>query len=490
MFIGVDIGTSAVKIVLVNEAEEAIAEAAIPLSPSHPSPLWSEDDPDQWWRALCLGFDALAREAPVAMSGVRAIGLSGQMHSLVALDAADRPVRPAILWNDGRADQEASGLATLGLELQLQMGVLPMPGFTGPKLLWLAHNEPDIFHRMRALMLAKDYVRLKLSGEKLTDVSDAAGTWLLDQERREWSREALDACQVDATLLPRLIESVAAGGTLRPDLAAKWGLPNDVVIAGGAGDVAAGGIGIGAVSAGNAFISLGTSAQVFVADTAHRPQPERLVHAFCHALPGRWYRMAALLNGASPLSAAARWTGGEDVATLLAEAEADFVGPSRLLALPYLSGERTPHNDPLARGTLVGLTRSTTRSEVLQAFCEGVAFSLADGLDVLTRNEGRPGQLALIGGGARSRFWAKLIASVLDVSLVRHCSSERGPAFGAARIARLSVTGEDPATVIVPPAIEDIIESDPELHAAYQPRLEAFRDLYRALKPIWPAVSS
>jgi xylulokinase len=283
------------------------------------------------------------------------------MHSLVALDAEDRPVRPAILWNDGRSHAEAAELAALGLDLQRRTGVLPMPGFTGPKLLWLARNEPGAFARTRSILLAKDYVRLKLSGERATDVSDAAGTWLLDQYRRAWCDDAVAACGAAPGLLPRLVESPEATGTVRPELAARWGLRKDVVVDGGADDVAAGGIGIGAVNPGDAFVSLGTSAQVFVADDAHRPEPELLVHAFCHALPGRWFRMAALLNGASPLAAALPWTGGESVAALLAEVEAASAGPSRLLALPYLSGERTPHNDPLARGAIVGLDAATTR---------------------------------------------------------------------------------------------------------------------------------
>jgi xylulokinase len=487
MLIGVDIGTSAVKIVLVDDDETVVADAELPLHPTRPAPLWSEDDPDAWWQALSDGLDKLAAEAPRAMSGVRAIGLSGQMHSLVALDAEDRPVRPAILWNDGRSHAEAAELAALGLDLQRRTGVLPMPGFTGPKLLWLARNEPGAFARTHSILLAKDYVRLKLSGERATDVSDAAGTWLLDQYRRAWCDDAVAACGATPGLLPRLVESPEATGTVRPELAARWGLRKDVVVAGGAADVAAGGIGIGAVNPGDAFVSLGTSAQVFVADDAHRPEPELLVHAFCHALPGRWFRMAALLNGASPLAAALPWTGGESVTSLLAEVEAAYAGPSRLLALPYLSGERTPHNDPLARGAVVGLDAATTRADVMQALCEAIAFSLVDGLEVL--GDPPPSRLALIGGGARSAFWAKLIASVMGVTLVRYRASERGPAFGAARLARIAAGGGDASTIVVPPAVTDTIEPDLALHDAYRPRVEAFRALYRALKPMWPAVA-
>ncbi|WP_119390893.1 xylulokinase [Taklimakanibacter lacteus] len=489
MYLGIDIGTSAVKFILVDAAQEVVASAEEPLAPVQPRPLWSEDDPEKWWQAVATGLDRLARDHAKPMSGVRGIGLSGQMHSAVLLDAADQPVRPAILWNDGRSTREAAELAALGIGLQRETGVLPMPGFTGPKFLWLKRHEPDAVKRTRTLLIAKDFIRLKLSGEKLTDVTDAAGAWLIDQDKRQWSQAALAACGIDAQLLPRLVESRSAGAPLKDDLARRWGLPVNVVIAAGAGDVAAGGIGVGVVNPGDGFVSLGTSAQVFLADTKHLPDPERLVHAFCHGLPDRWFRMAALLNGASPLAAFARWSGEADIAALLQEAEASFTGPSYLLALPYLYGERTPLNDPLARAALVGMTNSTTRADLVQAILESVAFSLADGLDVLTGGSAKPQSLALIGGGARSAFWAKLIASILEVSLVRYDASDRGPAYGAARLARLAVTGEEARAVVIPPPVKDVIAPDPALSEAYRPRIEAFRSLYRALKPVWPLVT-
>lgn len=489
MQIGIDIGTSAVKFLLVDDAQSLVANIERPLHPVQPKPSWSEDDPELWWQAVADGLDLLARDHRKAMSGVRAIGLSGQMHAVILLDDADVPVRPAILWNDGRSVREAAELAQLGPALQREMGILPMPSFTGPKFLWLKRNEPDAVRRSRTLLLAKDFVRLKLSGEKVTDVSDAAGAWLIDEAKRQWSDRALAACGIDRSLLPALLESREASATLKRDLAARWGMPAHVVIAAGAGDVPAGGIGVGAINPGDGFISLGTSAQIFLADTAHHPDPGRLVHAFCHALPDRWYRMAALLNGAGPLSAVARWTGDGDVAALLAEVEANFRGPSYLLALPYLFGERTPHNDPLARAALVGMTSSTSRADLVQAVLEGIAFSLCDGLDALIGQQMRPESLALIGGGARSAFWAKLIASALDLRLVRYEASDRGPAFGAARLARLAVTKEDAKAVVVPPPVRDVIEPDSALHEAYQPRLQAFRTLYKALVPVWPAVA-
>ncbi|MDQ0471191.1 xylulokinase [Labrys wisconsinensis] len=483
MFLGIDLGTSAVKINLVDEHQRVVASADRALHPVQPRPLWSEDDPESWWTAVADGLDQLAAEHPAAMAAVAGIGLSGQMHGALLLDGEDRPVRPAILWNDGRAAAEAAELAGLGEAVQAEMGVLAMPGFAGPKILWLAKHEPETIRRARHLLLPKDFIRLKLCGERATDVTDAGGAWLLDEANRRWSPTALGACGVDPAWLPRLVESREPTGTLRPEIAARWGMGTGVVVAGGAGDATAGGIGIGSVHEGDGFLSLGTSAQIFAAAAAHRPDPGRMVHAFCHAVPGMWCRIAALLNGASPLAAAARWTGNAEIGVLLAEAEARFKGPSRLLALPYLFGERTPHNDPHALGAIVGLTASTHRADLIQAVLEGVAFSLVDGLDTLAASGTRFERLAFIGGGTRSPFWARIIASAMGVALVKYDASDRGPAFGAARLARLAATGEPVADVVVAPPVQSVIEPDPTLHEAYKPRIEAFRSLYRALKP-------
>ena len=486
MFIGIDVGTSAVKIVLVDEAQVLVGAVEQPLAPRQPRPGWSEDDAEAWWAATEAGLDRLSREHAGAMAAVRAIGLSGQMHAALLLDAADHPVRPAILWNDGRSAAEADDLAGMaGPALQARLGVRPMAGFTGPKIKWLRTHEPATLDAARHLLLPKDYLRLKLTGERATDVSDAAGSWLLDEAARDWSHEAMSLCGVDPAWLPRLLEANAVSGTVLPALAARWGLPPGVAVAAGGGDAAVGGVGIGAIGPGQGFISLGTSAQVFVAAREHRPNPERLVHAFCHALPGTWYAMAALLNGASPLATTMRWVGRTDIGAMLAEVEAGFTGPSPLLALPYLFGERTPHNDPDARGAIVGLTGSTTPQGIVLAVLEAVAFSLADGLDALVGDGSPPEALGFIGGGSRSAFWGRLIASVLGMPLVRYAGSDRGPAFGAARLARLCLPGETIADVVVPPSVDGVIEPDPRLHEAYAPRLAAFRALYQALRPVF-----
>ncbi len=481
LFLGIDAGTSSVKIV-VADSRAILAATDEPLHPRQPRPSWSEDDAEQWWDAVAAGLDRLAAASPDLFGRIRGIGLSGQMHAALLLDAADRPVRPAILWNDGRSAVEAAELARRA-DLCHTGGVTPMPGFTGPKILWLRRHEPEVLDRTRHLLLPKDYLRLKLTGERITDVSDAAGTWFLDQARRDWSPEALEACGVDVAWLPGLVESTVVAGRLRPEQASRWGLKPGIPVAGGGGDTAVGGVGIGAVTEGSGFVSLGTSGQVFLATSEARPDPDRITHAFCHALPELWYSMAAMLNGASPLVSVARWTGRPDVATLLAETEAAYVGPSRLLALPYLFGERTPHNDPDVRGALIGLTGSTGPADIGQAMLEAIAFSLRDGLDALVPSGSRPESLGFIGGGSRSRFWGRIVASVLGITLVRYEGAERGPAFGAARLARLAVTGEDPAAVATPPRVADTIAPDTRLSDLYAPRLASFRSLYRALKP-------
>ena len=481
--IGIDLGTSAAKVVVVDERQTVRAAAEAPLATSRPSPLASEQDCDSWWAAVGSALDRIAAEAPAAMAEVVAIGLSGQMHATVLLDAQDRPIRPAMLWNDGRAHAEADELKRLGPDLAAELGVPALANFTAPKLLWLARHEPRALARTRSLLLPKDLIRLHLTGEHATDPSDAAGTWLLDEARRTWSERAIAAIGLDPALLPRLVEGSAPSGTVRPDIAARFGLRPGVIVAGGGGDTMVGGVGIGAVEDGRAFVGLSTSAQIFVAANAHRPAPERLVHAFCHAIPGRWCQISALLNGASVLAALAHLLGDADIPALLAEVEAGFKGPSRLLVLPYLQGERTPHDDPYARGVVFGLGGDTSRADLVQAALEGVAFSLADGRDALAAGGVRVESAGIIGGGARSRFWTRLIASVLDVPLRVYAGAERGPAFGAARLARLALGAGDWSAILAEPPITETIAPDPRLADAYRPRIDAFRRLYRALRP-------
>ncbi|WP_029031076.1 xylulokinase [Salinarimonas rosea] len=480
-FLGLDLGTSALKAVLVDEAQRVLASAEIPLDTQRPRPLWSEQDPDTWWDAAVAALAALRAQAPDAYAATRAIGLSGQMHGATLLDAGDRPIRPAILWNDGRAHEEAASLAAGHPGLAATVGVKPMPGLGAPKLAWLARHEPEAFARIRTVLLPKDYLRLRLCGERATDMSDAAGTWWLDQARRDWCDAALAAGGLDRARMPRLVEGTEPTGVVRPAIAAQLGLTEGVIVAGGGGDVAAGAVGLGAVDEGAAFVSLGTSAQIFVASAAYRAAPDALVHAFCHCVPQRWFAMAAMLNGASVLAWAARLL-GLSVADALAAAAREPDGPSRVLFLPYLAGERTPHDDPHARGVLVGLDTDGGPGAVMRAVLDGLVLSMVDGRDALAGAGVAVPGAGLIGGGARSAFLARLLASALDAPLTRYSGGEAGPAVGAARLGRIAATGASVAEIATPPPILDVTAPDPALRDAYAERLPRWRALYRALR--------
>jgi xylulokinase len=480
ILLGIDLGTSSLKAVLVDEREKVLAASSAPLKTSVPRPGWSEQDPHDWRRALEKVIGELRATAPTALGAVRALGLSGQMHGAVILDEAGEPIRPAILWNDARATEECAQLEAAVPDLPWIAGIHAMPGFTAPKLLWLKAHEPENFPRIKRIVLPKDYLRLFLTGEAATDMADAAGTLWLDQGARDWSDAMLAASGLDRSQMPALKEGPETTGSLRADVLNAWGIEGPVVAAAGAGDVAAAAIGIGAVDDGDAFISLGTSAQFFVADDRYRPKPEALIHAFAHALPKKWFRMAAMLNGATCLDLVAGVIGG-DIADLLKRAEAAYRGPSRVLFLPYLSGERTPHDDPYARGVFAGLDHDVGPLDLVQAVLEGVAFSLLEARRLMESADVRLGRVSAVGGGARSRFWMQIAANVLGIPVVRHAGGETGPAFGAARLARMALTGEKPGDVCAKPPIRDVCEPDPALTAAYAPRFEVYRKLYRAL---------
>jgi xylulokinase len=480
--IGIDVGTSAIKVVLVDDQQMILADSSRQLELRAPHPQWSEQDPEDWWVAVCEALASLRQSAGRRWQDVRGIGLSGQMHGAVLLNRDGKVLRPAILWNDGRSDHECRELAMAMPEIGNIAGVPAMPGLTAPKLLWLRKHEPELHKQIAHVLLPKDYIRFRLTGERLTDVSDAAGTLWLDQARREWSSELLAASGMSGLQMPRLLESPAAGGPLLAVVAGELGLPADVVVAAGAGDAAAGAIGIGAINEGDAFLSLGTSAQMFIATGSFRPKPEKYVHAFCHAVPDRWFQMAAMLNGAACLAWIARQLNSADIGSLLHRAEAETTGPSELVFLPYLTGERTPHNDPFARGAFIGLGADTTPSAIVRAVLEGVAFSCVDARDCLAAAGSKLAGLGVIGGGAQSAFWCGIVASALDLPLTRYESGEIGPAFGAARLARLALTGEPPDAVCIKPAIRDIIAPNPALVDVYAHRQPHFRDLYNRLK--------
>jgi len=478
MYLGIDLGTSAVKTVLVDDAQRVIASQSRPLTISSPRAGYSEQDPVQWIDATFATLDALKASHGKELAAVKGIGLSGQMHGATLLDASSRPLRPCILWNDGRSAAECRVLEQRWPALRTITGNKAMPGFTAPKLLWIAAHEPEIFAAIKLVVLPKAYLRLVLSGEAIEDVSDASGTLWLDAARRDWSDTALAATGLSRDQMPRLVEGCAPATTLRGELARRWGMTKPPVIAGGAGDNPAGAVGIGAVQPGTAFVTLGTSGALLVPTSTIAANPDRAVHTFCHAIPGMWIQAGAILSAASCLAWAARLFGVTE-AELLAPLGSRPRAPSPVSFLPYLAGERTPHDDPAVRGMLDGLSHGTDRETIVQAVLEGVAFALADCRDALAGAGIAIAEADVIGGGSRSSFWLSVLANVLNVPVHRFAGGETGAAFGAARLGRLAVTGEAIATVCTRPQRVETFEPDTGLTDAYAERLPAWRELYR-----------
>ncbi|HEY6758822.1 MAG TPA: xylulokinase [Baekduia sp.] len=469
--VGLDVGTSSTKGLVVDETGAVLAEAERAYPLSSPRPGWAEQDPEDWWRAAEAVLDELgARDAD-------GIGLTGQMHGLVVLGADERPLRPAILCNDGRSQPQCDAIeARLGVERLVTLsGNRALAGFTAPKLLWLAEEEPDTYNRIRHVLLPKDYVRFRLTGERATDVADASGTLLLDVGARAWSPALMREFGVDPAWLPRVLESPDVSGTTR-----AGGVP----VAAGAGDQAAGALGVGVVAEdGPASIVLGTSGVVFAARDRYAPDPRGRVHAFCHAVPGAWHVMGVELSAAGAL----RWlrdaTVGPDGASydaLVAEAARWPAGVEGLRFAPYLTGERTPHADAGVRAAFVGLGLRHDRGALVRAVLEGVAHGLADGWDLI---DPKPSVGRLSGGGARSELWTAIVAATLDVPLERTASSA-GAAFGAALLGGVAggVFGDVRAAVAACVRPTARVEPDPALVDAYAGNRDAFRRLYPLLR--------
>ena len=489
MHLGFDLGTSGVKAVLTDAAGAVAAQATASLTVSRPQPGWSEQDPAAWWSALVAAVAALRetlRETPHEsgdLSGVRGIGLSGQQHGAVLLDARERVLRPAILWDDGRSAAECAALDPLARSIA---GNLAMPGFTAPKLLWVRRHEPDLFRATARVLLPKDWLRLRLVGEAVSEPSDASGTLWLDVAARQWSPALLEATGLDERHMPRLVEGNAISGQLRPDAATELGLPPGIPVAGGAGDNAAGAVGIGCTRPGQGFVSLGTSGVVFVTDAGPKPLPERTVHAFCHCLPNTWHRMSVILSAAGSLAWFAA-VSGVSAPDLLAEMEQAPEERGHVTFLPYLSGERTPHNDAQARGAFLGLDAGTSRADLTRALLEGVAFALADGLDALQPGGLPESALWVIGGGGQSAAWLRILAAALERPLLPVTGASVGPALGAARLARAACGDAGPSDPYPPPPALPPIEPERTLTEKLAPRRAAFRRLYPLLRPEFAA---
>ena len=476
MFLGIDIGTSAVKAAVINETGLLVGEASASLDVSRPNPTWSEQDPEDWWAATNEAVQGLSSEL---RRGVRAVGLAGQMHGATLLDAADKPLRPAILWNDGRSEEECTELEAAEPNSREITANMAFPGFTAPKLLWVRKHEPDVFGATQAVLLPKDFVRLKMTGEKATDASDASGTLWLDVGKRRWSEAMLAACGLAERHMPRLFEGVEVTGVLRAEVARDWGM-DEIPVAAGAGDNAAAAIGAGVTADGEAFISLGTSGVSFVATDRLRANPDSGLHAFCHALPDRWHQMSVMLSAASSLEWAANLL-CMDVAELIhCASRADERATP--IFLPYLTGERTPHADAHAQAAFFGMTADTDTPEISRAVLDGVAMGLRDGLDVILAAGSRVDSFTVVGGGSRSAYWGGLIAGVLERPLIYREGGAVGPALGAARLAQVASGEGTVQGSCAPPRITDTVEPDPRVAQYFADRLPRFRALYAILK--------
>ncbi len=483
MFLGIDLGTSGVKVLLLDPLHHVVATADAPLTLSSPHPHWSEQHPQDWWAALDRAMHQLKSSVPHALADVRGIGLSGQMHGAVILDEHHKVLRPAILWNDTRASAQCRELEAREPRSRQITGNLAMPGFTAPKLLWLREHEPDAFAQTRLVLLPKDWLRLRLTGEAVSEMSDAAGTLWLDTGARRWSDAMLDACGLSQRHMPRLIEGREVSGQLLPEVAHSWGLRPGVVVAGGAGDNAASAIGVGAVRAGQGFVSLGTSGVIFLVTDAYRPNPASAVHAFAHAVPGRWHQMSVMLSAASAFGWVTRLTGRSSESALALEAQALSLSgrAGAPIFLPYLSGERTPHNDADASGTFIGLRAGHDAGHLAYAVMEGVTFGLMDGLQAMQGPEAGGPPLSLVGGGSRSDLWTQMIASGLGRTLLRDDAAAAAAALGAARLGWMAAGGREEAVCVTAGGAVRF-EPDADEAALLQQRHRQFRSLYPALR--------
>ena len=485
MFLGIDVGTSEVKVLLLDAEHHVVGVTGSSLEVSRPHVGHSEQEPATWWSATQSALTQLKTKFPVQYAAIKAIGLSGQMHGAVLLGASNQVLRPAILWNDTRSAKECEEMMAELPALPQIAGSLAMPGFTAPKLRWLAKHEPAVFTKIAKVILPKDYIRFMLTDEFVSDMSDASGSMWLDVEKRAWSAELLKLTGLTEAHMPSLVEGSAASGNLTPQAAETLGLPVGIVVAGGAGDNASSAVGMGAVNAGEGFLSLGTSGVLFVVTPKYQPNASSATHAFCHAVPDRWHQMSVMLSAASCLQWVTRLLGASSEAALEAQASGlNAVQRAKApLFLPYLSGERTPHNDAVTRGSFHELSNDTDAAALAYSVIEGVSFGLADGMRALQAAGCGVTQLSLVGGGARSALWAQQLATLLNINIVTHEESAAGGALGAARLAWLA-TGAAVADVCLTPKISKIYKPDAEELKILAPRYQRFRAIYPALKSI------
>ena len=482
MYLGLDLGTSGLRGLLVQEDGSIIGSAQETYNVDHPQASWSEQDPTQWTKACEGVINSLRARYADAFSDLKGIGVSGHMHGATLLDSSGSVLRPCMLWNDTRAHLEAQKLDELEC-FQEVSGNIVFPGFTAPKVLWVANNEPEIFSKIAKILLPKDYMNFWLTGNYVSDMSDAAGTSWLDCGAREWSRDLLSKSGVRQDQVPDLFEGSAPIGNLRSELAEQWGVGRNVMVVGGGGDNAAAACGVGALKEGDAFVSLGTSGVLLAAKDSFTPMPTSAVHTFCHAVPNRWYQMGVILAATDSLN----WLSqilDTDAADLAGVVGTSISGPNKMQFLPYLSGERTPHNDSAIRGAMLNIDIASTRNDMVQAVMEGVSFALRDNLEALKSTGTNLSRVLGIGGGAQSQFWVELVATVLDLPIDLPEKGEFGAALGAARLAIVGKTGQDPQTVMTPPKVAKTILPRSELTEKYQLAYERYKMTYPALKAL------
>jgi xylulokinase len=494
-FLGIDTSTTSSKALLIDSKGHVAAVASSPHTLQTPKPLWSEQDPSEWWDAVAASIRSVLEKAGVSAERVVAVGLTGQMHGLVLLDEGGNVLRPAILWNDQRTQSQCDEIhRRIGKEKFIQItGNIALTGFTAPKILWVQENEPEVYAKAKHVLLPKDYIRLKLTGEYAMDKADGAGTVLFDLKARNWSSEILDALGIDSSWMPRTFEGTEFTGHVTEEAASLTGLKVGTPVAAGGGDQAAQAVGVGAVEAGIVGLTVGTSGVIFATTPSALIEPEGRLHAFCHAVPGMWHFMGVMLSAAGSL----QWyrdTFAPEVSfdDLVKEAESAPAGSEGLLFLPYLSGERTPYPDPLARGSFIGLTLRHARAHMTRAVLEGVAFGLKDSFTLIQNaGLGNITQVRASGGGTKGALWRQILASVLEAELVTVNTSE-GAAFGAALLAGVGAG----AWRDVPTACKETVRitgqtlPDGEQVKVYRKMYPLYQELYPILKPSFEKLSS
>lgn len=489
LYIGIDLGTSAVKLLLMDEKGQIqnIVSKEYPIY--FPNPGWSEQKPEDWYQGVMEGLKELIKDAD--KSKVAGISFGGQMHGLVILDEKDEVIRPALLWNDGRTFEETDYLnQVIGKDkLSEYTANIAFTGFTAPKILWVKNKEPENFKKIKKIMLPKDYIAYKLTGVNSTDVSDASGMLLMDVKNRCWSKEMCDICGITEDMLPKLYESYEAIGTVKPEIASELGIPADCKVAAGAGDNAAAAVGTGTVGDGMCNISLGTSGTIFISSKNFGVDKFNALHSFAHA-DGKYHLMGCMLSAAS----CNKWwmdeiIGTKDYGKEQAGITDDKLGNNHVFFLPYLMGERSPHNNPNARGTFIGLTMDNTREDMTQAVLEGVGFALRDSFEVARELGIKIERTKICGGGAKSPLWKKMIANILNIK-VDVIESEEGPALGGAMLAAVAAgeysSVEDAASSIV--KVIDTVEPDAAIAARYEEKYQQFKQIYPACKPIYEVI--